>query len=238
MKKERYKAKIFIGIILMVFGLIFGGFPALSFMSGEFNPVIMIFVLIGVCIFVGGIVFIINEIKRSKIINELIYRNEYIYAEFDSVKAEYHSDEDSSYYTYYALLKYCDEYGKPVFFKSEEYSSPNKVPFKPGDSVKVFVDMANPKIYMVSLNDTIHSDDPKYISIGKEKNIFGKTESVVSIITGVLFTVVPLAFAVFMLLAIPVTVPVLLFFLLFVGLFIAVGAAQIVKGIKELTKKQ
>lgn len=238
MKKERYKAKIFIGIILMVFGLIFGGFPALSFMSGEFDPLIMVLVLIGVGIFVGGIVCIINEIKRSKIINELIYRNEYIYAEFDSVKAECHSDEDSSYYTYYALLKYCDEYGKPVFFKSEEYSNPKKIPFKPGDSAKVFVDMSNPKVYMVSTNDTLHSNDPRYIECKKGDDRADKISAFISIVFGSIFVLVPLPITVSMMLSMKTITVGIVVGILFFGLFIAVGAAQIVKGIKELTKKQ
>lgn len=230
MKKERYKAKIFIGIILMVFGLIFGGFPALGFMSGEFDPLIMVLVLIGVGIFVGGIVCIINEIKRSKIINDLIYRNEYIYAEFDSVREVCHSGEETDYYTYYALFRY-----ESVFFKSEEYSNPKKIPFKPGDSAKVFVDMSNPKVYMVSTNDTLHSNDPRYIECEKGDD---KISAFISIVFGSIFVLVPLPITVSMMLSMKTITVGFVVGILFFGLFIAVGAAQIVKGIKELTKKQ
>ncbi len=238
MKKEKYKSKVFTGIFLILFGVVFGGVPLLlSIADRNVSPMIFIFVIIGAGVFAGGIAFIIKEIKKGRIVNELIYRNEYIYAEFDSVKEVYHSDEDSSYYTYYALFRYNTPMGGPVFFESEEYSGRKMVPFKPGDSAKVFVDMSNPSVYMVSLNDTLHSDDPRYVEQEKNNGFMDKLQSVSTIAGGALFVIVPMFFAVFILSSAKTTVPVLLILLLFFGTFIAVGAVQIVKGVKELIKK-
>ncbi len=236
MKKEKYKSKAGLGIFLILFGLMFTVLNLLALIEERnFEFGVLIFIIVGISVLVGGILYFINDRKKGKIINDLIYRNEYIYAEFDSVREVYHSGQETDYYTYYALFRYESEYSQPVFFKSEEYSNPKKIPFKPGDSAKVFVDMSNPEVYMVSTNDTLHSDDPRYIECEKGDD---KISAFISIVFGSIFVLVPLPIAASKMLSMKTNFPGMVLCILFFGLFIAVGAAQIVKGIKELTKKQ
>ncbi len=224
---------------MILFGLMFTVLSLLaSIAEGNFESGALIFIIMGISVLVGGILYFVIDRKKGKIINDLIYRNEYIYAEFDSVREVCHSGEETDYYTYYALFRYESEYSQPVFFKSEEYSNPKKIPFKPGDSAKVFVDMSNPKVYMVSTNDTLHSDDPRYIECEKGDDRADRISAFISIVFGSIFVLVPLPIAVSMMLSMKTNVVGIVFCIVFFGLFIAVGAVQIVKGIIELTKKQ
>lgn len=164
MNKEKYRSGKGIGIFMILFGLVFGGIPTICVLSsGEFISDILVFLLFGILCIAAGIGIIFFKKKKENIINDLIEKNEHVYAEFHSIKQTDHFDDEDSWSTYAAVFCYTDESGRKFWFKSGEYDDRDSIPFEPGDTAKVFVNLSDPKVYMVSLNDTIHSQDPKYI---------------------------------------------------------------------------
>lgn len=232
MKKEQCKSKISAGIILMIFGLAFGSYPIIT---GSTAGNIILFVLVGTLVFFAGIVNIVNETSRIKAVRNLIYRNEYIYADFDSIRETYHTEDASNFSTYSAIFSYKDECGKKHFFKSDEYIDIYSVPFKHGDIVKVYVDLSDPKIYMVSLNDHVSTKDKKCDN--KEKEIGSKEIAAGLIAGGIMFILVPFIMGITVILTSEAFLPLYIFMFLFFAVFAVIGTASIVKGVLELSDK-
>lgn len=136
---------ICVGIFFIVFAIVmaYSGYPLI--------------LLLGL----GGLYSVIYGIKILKRISikELVKRNQYIYAEFDSVKYSGYIDKDGLEENIcYAVFRYDTGDGKYFYFKSEEYNEEKDIPYYPGASVKVFVDLSYPEIYMITSEDYNGSD--------------------------------------------------------------------------------
>lgn len=231
MKKERNKAVICVGMILMILGLAFGGFPLIT--SG-FEGKNILYAVIGMIVFSAGIADILHEIRRTKAINNLISRNEYVYADFDSVRETCHSDNKEKRITYSAVFRYKDEEGKNHIFRSKEYSDLYRIPFKQGETAKIFVDITNPKVYMVASNEK--SQFEKELNGYRERKNRTKKTAVGLIVGGVSFILIPFIMGITVVLTNEAVLPLFILMFLFFGVFSAIGMTSILKGVMELRK--
>ena len=227
MKKERNKAVICVGMILMILGLAFGGFPLIT---GGFEGKNILYAVIGMIVFSAGTADIIHEIRRTKAVNDLINRNEYVYADFDSVR-ENQQDNRS---TYSAVFRYKDEEGKIHFFKSKEYSDLYSIPFKQGDMARVFVDVSNPKVYVVSSNEK--SDFTNQLNSFRGRRNRAKKIAAGLIIGGAAFILVPFIMGITVLITKEAVLPLFILMFIFFGVFSVIGTTSILKGVTELRK--
>ncbi len=231
MKKERNKAKICIGMLLMILGVAFGGFPLII---GDMNGNIIEYLVIGLLVFSAGLADIILELKKTKIINELILRNEYIYADFESIKETCHNDDNVKRTAFFAVFRYKDDRGNIHFFRSEEYDDRYSVPFKHGDMAKIYVDIADPKTYLVCSKEMLEKDDMLNIYRGRKH----KTKKIGTglIIGGAAFILVPFIMGITVVMTKEAVLPLFIAMFLFFGIFSAIGTTSILKGIMELRK--
>ena len=231
MKKERNKAVICIGMILMILGLAFGGFPLIT---GGINGNNIGFAVIGMIVFSAGALDIIHENGKTKAVNDLINRNEYVYADFDSIRENYHSDNKEKQSSYSAVFRYKDEEGKIHFFRSKEYCSLYSVPYGHGDMARVYVDLSNPKVYMVSSENK--SEFEEQVSSFREQRKQTRKIAAGLIVGGVSFILIPFIMGITVVLTNEAVLPLFILMFLFFGVFSAIGMTSILKGVMELRK--
>lgn len=152
MDQEKYKSKVMGFVLFTAIGLCVMILPILLWGSGPDNIGLAVLFFFGLMIAVLGIYCIFLEKKKTKIVRDLIYRNEFIYARFEDIKETYYPGDRRTrgYYTYQAVFSYTDSYNKRIEFLSHSVRDVNEIIYRPGDSAKIFVDLSTPQFYMIS----------------------------------------------------------------------------------------
>lgn len=158
-KKRRWQDFLLMGTLFTVLSVNF------TVKNREVNPYIIIMFLIGVALLIIGVSIIAGKLKKSSMISRLIKNNMFIYADYDSVISERHyywKRSKAARTVYAASFRYRNSQGHYLLFKSEWYKKQGMIPFRRGDKAKIFVDLDNPDIYIVSLDDVIHTEEQRF----------------------------------------------------------------------------
>lgn len=129
-----------------IFGFGLVGVVAFLLLFHEKKAKIVTNVLISICgiFFMStSVILYLNSVRHYNSVKNLIDNQQYIYAEYDHI--------ESSYYT---VLKYTDDNsGESYYFQTHSFRWKSDTPVKKGDAVKVYVDLSNPDLYLISYKE-------------------------------------------------------------------------------------
>ena len=129
-----------------IFGFGFVGVAAYLLLFFEKKAKIVTNVFICICsifFMCASVMLYINSVRHYNSVKDLIDSHQYVYAEYDHI--------ESSYYT---VLKYTDENsGENYYFQTHSFKWKSNTPVKKGEAVKVYVDLSNPDLYLISYKE-------------------------------------------------------------------------------------
>lgn len=129
-----------------IFGLALVGVYCITLILIEKQAKIVTKIFLSICaaFFLSiSVIIYIKSVRQYQSVENLIDTQQYVYAEYDHL--------ESSYYT---VLKYTDEKsGENFYFHTHTFKWKSQTPVKKDEAVKVYVDLSNPDLYLISYKD-------------------------------------------------------------------------------------
>ena len=125
------------------FGLVGVTAYLLLFLEKKTKIVTNVFICIcGVFFMCGSVMLYVNSVCHYNSVKDLIDNQQYIYAEYDHIESNY------------TVLKYTDEIsGENYYFHTHTFKWKLNTPVKKGEAVKVYIDLSNPDLYLISYKE-------------------------------------------------------------------------------------